>query len=266
MKKRKFKAPVKPLAWLVVIALAVFFVFIAFSRVARNSSLFVIRDIVIRQDNAATGKADLSFLLGRNLIFIDLEAEERKIAGFYPGCQKVKLVRVLPDRLVAYFISRQPVAMIKLNRYFFVDQAAVLFEIPAATPAPGIGLPVIYGLERKISGPKPGRKYNYPELVLGVNIIRAARSNRQLRGLKIIRIDVADPANAALVISLPVTAQAKAPAGMEVKIGQDYLVDKMNILASLLIQGRSDWDNIKYIDLRFKEPVMKFKDQDKKER
>jgi hypothetical protein len=35
-------------------------------------------------------------------------------------------------------------------------------------------------------------------------------------------------------------------------------------LASLFIQLKKDWFNIKYIDLRFKEPVIKFKDKDAK--
>ena len=47
------------------------------------------------------------------------------------------------------------------------------------------------------------------------------------------------------------------PNGLEIKIGQDNIRDRINILSNLLIQLRDELGNIKYIDLRFKEPVIK---------
>jgi hypothetical protein len=46
---------------------------------------------------------------------------------------------------------------------------------------------------------------------------------------------------------------------LEVKIGQGDISDKMRVLGELFIQLKKDLSNIKYIDLRFKEPVIKFK-------
>ncbi|MFA5155878.1 MAG: cell division protein FtsQ/DivIB [Candidatus Omnitrophota bacterium] len=264
MKKRKIKVPVKPAASAAAVVLILFISFNLLATAARNSRLFIVRDVIVRQDIASGEKIDLSFLAGRNIMDINLQEQERNITKLYPGYNQIKLVRIFPDRLFAYFIKRKPVAAVKLNRYFCVDENAVLFDMPAAGSAASIELPVIYGLQGKIPAPQPGRKYNVRELLLAVNLTKVVKNNRQLRGLKIIRIDVTNPANASLSVSLPAMAQAKVPAGMEIKVGQDYLADKMNILASLLIQGRSDWDNIKYIDLRFKEPVIKFKDKAKK--
>ena len=144
---------------------------------------------------------------------------------------------------------------------YYVDNDAALFDMPLDTAQSANELPVIYGLDRKISGSQAGREYNLNELLLAVNIIKTVRNNRQLRGLKIKRIDVSNPANAAFTILLPEPAQVVPPEGIEVRIGQGYLSDKINILASMLIQGRKDWDNIKYIDLRFKEPVIKFNEK-----
>lgn len=263
MKKRKLKVPVKQIAFAAAVVLILFISFNLLAAAARNSSLFTVREVIVRQDGASGEKIDLSFLVGRSTISINLQEEERNITRLYPGYSQIRLVRIFPDRLFAYFIRRKPLAVVKLVRYFCVDENAILFDVPKAAPSPAVELPVIHGLETKISAPQAGRKYNIRELLLAVNMIKTVKNNRQLRGLKIMRIDVANPANASLLISLPAMAQTKAPAGIEVKVGQDYLVDKMNILASLLIQGRSDWNNIKYIDLRFKEPVMKFKDQRK---
>lgn len=257
MKKQKSKAAFKLISGLVAIALILFFALSLLVNIRKNSGLFKVRDIVIREGNNPAGNIDISFLLGRNIFSIDLSEQERIIATIYPAYKEIKLVRVLPDRLFAYFLRRRPIACVKLSRYFYVDDDAVLFDIAGADPE----LPLIAGLDKKISGPKAGRKYNLRELSTAINIIKIIRGNYRLRGLKIKKIDVSDCANAAFTISLPALSQAAGIGAIEVKIGQNYLGDKISILASLLIQGKNDWSNINYIDLRFKEPVIKFIDK-----
>lgn len=264
MRKRKLELPVKPLAGLLLIALILFFAAISLIRAAKNSGLFRVRDIITREGNSSISNIDLSFLVGRNILDIDLEEEQRSIARLYPGYREIKLVRVLPNRIFVYFSRRRPVACVKLYRYFYVDDEAVLFDIPADTAQLSLELPVICGLDSKIFGPKAGRKYNINELSVGIDIIKATNNNRRLRGLKIKKIDVTNLANVSFVISLP--APAAAPDGIEIKIGQEYITDKINLLSSLLIQGRNDWSNIKYIDLRFKEAVIKFNEKTNKKK
>jgi hypothetical protein len=45
--------------------------------------------------------------------------------------------------------------------------------------------------------------------------------------------------------------------GFEVRTGANNIRQKMMILGGLVIQARKEWANIKYIDLRFKEPLIK---------
>ena len=45
--------------------------------------------------------------------------------------------------------------------------------------------------------------------------------------------------------------------GFEVRTGMNNIRQKMMILAGLVTQERKEWINIKYIDLRFKEPLIK---------
>jgi cell division septal protein FtsQ len=265
MKKQRFAVAVKPLAGLVVITLILCFAVILLGRAAKDSALFRIRQIVIKEEGASGNNIDLSFFLGRNIIAVDLGEEECNIAKIYPGYKEIKLVRIFPDRLFAYFIRRRPIACVKLSRSFYVDADAVLFDLPAAEAGRLPEFPVIWGLETKIFGPQVGRRYNLNELQLALDIIKVVKNNYQLRGLKINKIDVSSAASASLTISLPVVPQVRpgVPGSIEIKIGQEYIADKINILASLLIQARNDWKNIKYIDLRFKEPVIKFNDKEK---
>ncbi len=188
---------------------------------------------------------ELSYLRGRNIWSLDLERESRILSAVNPNYKRVKLIRVLPNRILAVFEKRQALAYLKLYRYFYVDNQRVLFD--AAEP---LDLPVISGLGSKLVDPRTGVKYDARELMLALNIIKAFKSIKPLNAFKIERIDVANPAEAAFFLS----------AGPEVKIGQEEIKNKLNILASLLLQSYKDLADIKYIDLRFREPVVKLKD------
>ena len=221
---------------------------------------FKIKDVITRDADAA----NLSYLKGRNIFNIDLSREADYILRCYPNYSRVKLIRVLPNRIFVDFIKRKAVAWVKLYKDFTVDQEGVLFN-PTGEPQE-FELPLILGLETKIFGPKPGKKYNIKELWVALSIIRETKRNRILRNLKIKKIDVSQPANTSFFMNfmpgIPNYTNMQVIAGsefFEVKIGQGEIREKINILAGLIIQGKKQLPNIKYIDLRFKEPVIKFK-------
>jgi len=282
MKKRKLspKLYIKPFiglaAFVIFLILLLAFVF----KTVRTMDFFIVKETIVREsfeakDNAASSllnqvfdeTIDISYLKGKNLFAVDLDKEENYLSVIYPGYKKVRLVRVLPNRVFADFIRRKPVAYVKLYRNFSVDDEGVLFSL-TEDPAE-LGLPAICGLETKIFGPKSGRKYNAKDLITAVTLIKLINTNKVLKNLKIIKVDVSSPANTVLFVLPPQKTfnvgkkQAVNQVGIEIKIGQDYLVDKINILSSLFAQINSDWTRIKYVDLRFKEPVIKIETQDK---
>jgi hypothetical protein len=145
----------------------------------------------------------------------------------------------------------------------------VLFGFLEQEPYPD--LPLIGGLETKIFGPKAGKKYsNIKELSFAVNTLKAFRFNRVLRFYKIKKIDVANLDNASVLVQLPIKeapAGAKAPevpAWIEIKLGEAGIKDKVGVLATLLLQAKNDLPKIKYIDLRFKDPIIKLKESNVK--
>jgi hypothetical protein len=132
-----------------------------------------------------------------------------------------------------------------------------------STQPEGADLPVIVGLETKIFGAKPGRQYNLKELTLALDIIKELRLNSTLKRYRIKRIDVASPSHTSFFIQLPDNSRRQtisATEVLELKIGQDGIRDKIGVLGDLLQQLEKDLSNIRYIDLRFKEPAIKFKD------
>jgi cell division septal protein FtsQ len=261
MKKQKIKSAVKiPGTIFVILAIAVLFTGYIWHSLQRLD-YFRISEVVAGQ----AVKVDLSHLKGHNIFAVDLRAQARHLSVLYPEFRKIRLVRILPNRLFVDFIKRQPVACVRLYKNFSVDEECVLFEAPAPTQMPE--LPVIVGLETRILGPKPGKKFDIKELRLALDIIKEVRGHRALAYWRLRQIDLTNPAAASFIIALPFKKSPPAPARssagadqFEVKVGEYDTADKIGMLTDLLIQLKNDWITIKYIDLRFKEPVVKFKD------
>ncbi len=231
-------------------------------RYFKKSNYFKIKDTVSNQDNAI----DLAYLKGQNIFSVDLKMQAQYLCGIYPVYKNIRLARILPCRIFIDFIKRKPLAYLKLYKYFLVDQDAVLFDAPQSAD---MDLPVILGLETKIFGPRAGNKIEAKELAYALNIIKKIQANRALRSWKIEKIDLISPLNASFFIvstlKNPDPRAGESDSGpLEVKIGQAGLEYKINILSGLLIQLQKDRFNIKYIDLRFKEPVVKFRDKNAK--
>lgn len=250
-----------------IISLGLLFMVRGLARSLTTSAYFQIKEIICNNENTES----LSYLKGENIFTVDLKKESGYIAERYPNYRKIRLVKVLPNRIFADFLERKAVAIIKLHRNFCVDEDAVLFD--ASEEPTGQMLPLILGLETKIFGPKTGRKYNIRQLSFALNIIKELNLNRDLKDYKIKKIDVAGSSGISfyILVSLPLSGyHPPQPEGyikgqaiiaakeVEVKLDAGAVVrDNINILAGLFSQIRNEMGDINYIDLRFKEPVIK---------
>lgn len=248
---------------LAVIILILVFVFLGARNILYNSNYFRIKEVITTNmdiDLKGDRRTALSYLKGRNIFSIDLGKESSRLSEFFPECKRIDLAKVLPNRVFIYFVKRKPAAYVKLYRYFIVDEEAALFY--ASNQSEDRDLPVILGLDTKIFGPKLGKQYNIRELRLALNIIKEASA----LGCGIKKINVSALNNASIILSFLPKAQAiNGPIAtgfslLEVRLGADNIKSKIAILADLIKAQGNDLSNIKYIDLRFKEPVIKFND------
>lgn len=268
MKKRKVDFPIKPLILCLIILLALFLVLGYIWRNLTTADYFRVKDIVTKE----VLSTDLSYLKGKNIFSLDLLKESRNIIRNCPDCSRVRLARILPDRIYVEFIRRKPLALVKLYRYFAVDEDGVIFYNSMQPDASGLfsgqaGLPVILGLETKIFGLKPGIRCETRELVTALLILKEAARNRLLKDYKIQKVDITSIDD--ITLKIPLTQKPGAYANwktpninefLEIKISQANIRDKIVIMAGLINQEKYNLEDIKYIDLRFKEPVIKFKD------
>jgi cell division septal protein FtsQ len=281
MKKNKFNLPfsfpsirirfdkwtiIKLIAGLAVISLLIY----GYSRL-KGLEYFRVKEIILRQGSNISMEedGDFAYLKGRSIFTIDLAREALNVSLTYPSYKKVKMTRFLPDRLFVDFLRRKPLACIKASRVFYIDENMVLFELSPDVAPKDADLPLISGIERKLFGAKYGRRIESEGLNLAMEIIKDSSSNAALKDYRISRVDVANISNAAIFILVPAAksdyTKGKIPVPltreMEIKVGQEGIANKLNLLATLLVQVRNNFVNITYIDLRFKEPVIKFRER-----
>lgn len=237
---------------IVVIAISLLFYF---TRMIMNADYFKIRSIVCPEKN----NGDFSYLAGKNIFNTNLKKESLRLSAFYPRYKKVRLIRVLPDMIYIDFLKRVPIACVRLYRNFYIDEELFLFEFPEAGLAPD--LPVIYGLDKSPFAIKPGKRYNIPELEAAIEIIKEIRANKALDNFNIRRIDLKSHAYAVVLGLLRVAGNLQFSSILEIRIPQDNIKSKIGILSNLFSQDKDNLIKIKYIDLRFKEPVVKFKNK-----
>ncbi len=245
MKKQKFKLPIKIILVLAIISLATSLLIGYIWKVLTTSDFFTVKQVLVRNSDVS-----FDYLKGRNIFSLDLRFESWKALLGCPDCRKVRFARIFPGCVFVDFIKRKPVALVKFYKNFAIDEQGVFFYPSGSVEE--AGLPVIYGLETKIFGPKPGTKYSRPELKLALSIIGEFKANKTFQGFALKRVDVANAESAGFFV-LP---RAECP-GFEVRIGANNIRGKMMILGGLVKQSAKEWANIKYIDLRFKEPVIK---------
>lgn len=249
MKKSRLNPAVKPIIIWAVILLALVFVARASWYFLRTSQYFNIKEVFSREGIAAE---PFSYLKGKNIFGVQLRKETMYLSQFFPEYRSVRLFRLLPDRIFVDFIKRLPVAQVKLYRYFSLDQDGVFFS---SSEQPDQGLPVITGLETRIFGPKPGKKFNVKELSLALNIVKEINKKKLFKSYPVKKIDVASPSSALVFVYL-----SNKPDLLEVRLPQENVKDKVDMLSGIISAGRNELANFKYIDLRFKEPVIKLKD------
>jgi len=238
---------------------------LGFAREAlKKAAYFKVADIIASEEN----DIDISSFKGRNMLTLDLKKEAERLSKLYPVYKKISLVRILPNRIYVDFVKRNTVAYVKLEKYFSIDENSVLFDTEGEEGKSGYlpddGLPVILGLEKKISRPILGTKYSYKELKLALEIIRELSLKNIPRDYQIRIVDVNRPENASIIMDFFLdrsnfSRDRGERNAFEVIVGQENIAYRIGLLASFLDQIDKSQDNIEYIDLRFKEPVIKLR-------
>lgn len=209
-----------------------------------NSRYFKLDTIeVIDKSHATALEAGdlLSMYKGRNIFGIDIDSLSSQIKRDAPTIKHAIVKRVLPNKLEIDIIPRVPIAKIKSHGYFPIDRTGMVLSPEIKTGK----LPIIMGFSIWLN-PKVGTKLENPQVRNAFLLIDALEESAVLSDYAVSAINVSNYKNLSFYLEN----------GIEVKIGSEDFLDRLNRLKTTFAKPKLDKENIKYIDLRFKDVVI----------
>lgn len=210
-----------------------------------STKFFSVREIIVNKDRGysfSEGENKLKRLYGgRNLFTIDLDQVRTLIRNDFPQLRKAEVRRIMPDRLEVDIVSRDPFAVIDSGGGVVVDKDGVVLAIGEG----GKNLINIKGLNFFLNVPSRGEKIDNKALGNALVLLDTLRSKMRGSWKLIEYIDISERDNIILNIS-----------GVKVKMGIDEFPDKVNELRDIIEDPNIDLKDIRYIDLRFDDPVI----------
>jgi len=165
-----------------------------------------------------------------------------RLKKVYPEYKKVIVKRELPNILVFHFVLRKPIAQIKSGRYFLVDENN--FILPKIKNVADPNLPVIRGVNSKLIGIKPGSKCDSETITNAIKLLKAVQESEIFTINDLVYVDITDFKNLFFTLEN----------GIIVKIGDYNFKQRIKKLGYVLKE--IEYENVAYIDLRFKDPVL----------
>jgi len=220
--------------------------FVGFSKaqdMLLRSEMFSIHDVYVEKSIEFIDKSQLIALKGKNIFSVDLEQMHRRILKQYPQISQLHIVKELPDNIKILAKKRDPVfALILKGKYLLVDREGVAMYYVDKP----VGLPVVYGVTGSSVKITLGARIKFQLVQEALNILSAFKSHPQVARLKVTDMDLGNASR------LTITCAG----GFKVLLDKENYVAKLDMLEMLLVGRKVDFNTVKYVDLRFNEPVL----------
>lgn len=235
------------------VILAVFTVFFLYNstiNLLRRSYLFTIKEVVRSPALSMISSRYLEPYLGRNLFEVDLVRIHRQLQSKYPYVNQLRVVREFPGRIYIVANVRDPFARTTISgKPVIFDKEGT--AIPSDDSAGN--LPEILGLgdNKRYAW---GQHFYSDKVKVALDIIKEIRGNKYLDAYNIKAVDMQHLSK--IEIHLDSSALPLGPDPFYVLMDPARISQKVRTLGILLSQGNLNPGEIKYIDLRFKEPIL----------
>ena len=238
--------------YLKFIILGVFFVFTLFFIFNRtiyflnHAEMFKVKEVVRDPSLQFIESRYLTRLKGQSIFSVNLKAVQSRLQSQYPEIDRLRIIRKFPNRIYILAQKREPFAYLTLqNKDILLDKEGVVLSVNAS---PDEKLPTIIGIETN-KRTIPGEPLNIHEVKEALKIIAAIEENEYLTPYKVGSVDVGNLSKIDLCFSN----------ALKIIIDRGKIVQKIDKLGILIFQEKLDSKDIDYIDLRFKEPVVRKK-------
>lgn len=209
-----------------------------------HAPMFNVKDVFVDQSISFIDRRSLKELVGQNIFSIDLTKVHKQIANQYPQISQLRIVRQLPDTIMVLAKKREILLQVQVRGKFLIVDTEGVTMFYTATPLP---FPSVKGISLDKMKIVLGAPSNIKELNLVVELLKQLKSHPNTSRLKIMAIDAGNLSKIQLLVH----------PNIQIIIDQDQLKDKVDMLEILFQNGKINWSQVKYIDIRFKEPIIK---------
>lgn len=214
----------------------------------RNSSYFSVRGIICSDQEKLSSIEKIINVKNKNIFSLNLKEIANIIQEKYPGIFEISVTREFPNKLRIAFRERIPFAKLDFsNKDFYIDKEGVIVNLPENFDE-GI-LPIINGSAITFKDLKIGQKIKSKNLNIALSLFKYMSSYEQLKRFKMARLDASNLNKISITLINDI----------QVMVREEDFREKLKILNSLFDQLSQEINNIKYIDLRFKDPVINYK-------
>jgi cell division septal protein FtsQ len=188
---------------------------------------------------------ELMKLKGQNLFAVDLPKVEARIRAKYPQLADLRVMRRFPDQIGVTAVRREPFAKVFIDgRSYVIDRQGYMIGPPIDGQE---ALTVIKGLKRqKVFA---GVLVQDERVKLGVMVMTLFHQDRRLSSVGLETVNVED-------LTRIVCDLGTEEAQFQVFIDKDNIAARLKTLSEVLSRGGLDLQQIKYMDLRFGEPIL----------
>jgi len=248
-KQRKASPPISFFKPFLIILLIGFFCFVGVRKAfffVKNSSYFQVHRITCSVPSRAKSLQKFLYLKDESIFDVNLGGLQKQLEWSFPEVGAIRVFKRFPDEILIVFKERPPYAAVLLgSNYFLIDRQG--FTVSKDPSSQGM-FPLIRGLPSPLKNAALGQRIASEQLQMALKILDLFSQNKALRPFVIGKIDIGNLSR----ISFYLGDQ------LEVVIDKENIQDKINTLGVILEKAKLDWERIRYIDLRFQEPVIKY--------
>lgn len=246
-KEKKIKPSVLLLRNLFLSAFFVFIGFVVYQKalsILKQSDYFIVQDIIYQPSLEFIAASGLLDLKGKSLFEIDLKTIQKKLQWRYPQFSQLRVLRKFPNQIEVVAYQRIPFAQLRAGEHSMtLDPSGVVFAVHSD---PDNRLPLIIGVNPPRGRLMAGSRLEGRDVQVALAILKSFRSYKGLGAYHVLKIDVDNLSQINLYLS----------SNLKVIIDEENFHHKLKMLELVLSQPKLDLAQCKYIDVRFKEPVL----------
>lgn len=208
-----------------------------------TSSMFKVKDVLVDQSISFIDSKILTGLKGQNIFSIDLNKIHKRISEQYPQISQLSVIRQMPDTIKVLAKKREILFQVQAhNKFLIVDNEGVTMFYTASP----LAYPLVKGVPLQRYKVILGLVAPIKEIALTAELLKQLKSHPHTNRLRVITVDAANLSKIELTV-MP---------NIKIIIDQEDLSQKVGMLDIILQNGKINWKNVKYVDIRFKEPII----------